>query len=84
MAKNPTSRAPDSFWGARREEDSLRAAPGVPDTGHTVSRWYAMSDLSAMRTMRLNSSRTAICVTRLAAMARLQPLGLAYSEIYTP
>ena len=37
--------------------------------GQTVSRWCAMRDLSDMRRKTENSSRTAIWVTRVAAIA---------------
>lgn len=60
------SRAPESFWGARRDESLVGA---TPPTGHTASRWYAISALSEMSSIRLNCSRTAICVTRGTCIA---------------
>ncbi len=63
------SRAPESFWGARREElsDVLPVVELV--CGRMVSRWWAIRDLSARMRKTENSSRTAIWVTRVAAMA---------------
>ena len=52
------------------DEAGVGAFWGVgPETGQTVSRWYAIRALSAMRRKRENSSRTAIWVTRWADMA---------------
>jgi hypothetical protein len=57
IEKKPTSLLPEILCGAERVE-SLDGV--VPLGGHTTSRWYAISDLSEMRTNSWKSSMTAI------------------------